>query len=194
MVHVQALDAFPKMIGLCRCVKASCRSFVVGRAATAWPVAAALTQARLTCHVKFTSASMPLMRPCCFLLVVVFIIAACCHSISTAERAPQTKTQELTYNHDLTVAENVKLYLKDIKKAATEEERAFPGGTQLRGFFEKIGQGTNAKIAVDKVKQALHKDARHASVSVAISLLKMLIVVGVISVASGYIVYRVTNS
>ncbi|ETM99837.1 hypothetical protein PPTG_18644 [Phytophthora nicotianae INRA-310] len=136
----------------------------------------------------------PLMRPCCFLLVVVFIIAACCHSISTAERAPQTKTQELTYNHDLTVAENVKLYLKDIKKAATEEERAFPGGTQLRGFFEKIGQGTNAKIAVDKVKQALHKDTRHASVSVAISLLKMLIVVGVISVASGYIVYRVTNS
>ncbi|EEY59015.1 uncharacterized protein PITG_20707 [Phytophthora infestans T30-4] len=134
------------------------------------------------------------MRLGCFLLVVAFILAACCNSLASAERASLTKKPKQTYNYDLTTAENVKHYLKDIKKMTAEEERAFPGATQLSGFFEKIAKGTNARVAVDKVKQALHKDTRHASVSVAISLLKMLLVVGVISVASGYIVYRVSNS
>ncbi|KAF1774374.1 hypothetical protein PC129_g7687 [Phytophthora cactorum] len=134
------------------------------------------------------------MRLGFLLLAVVFILAACCHSLANAELASQKKNPETSYNYELTAAENVKQYLKHIKKATAEEERAFPGATQLRGFFEKVAQGSNAKIAVDKVKQVLHKDTRHASVSVAISLLKMLAVVGAISVASGYIVYRVSNS
>ncbi|KAG7389474.1 hypothetical protein PHYPSEUDO_010359 [Phytophthora pseudosyringae] len=141
------------------------------------------------------------MRFGCLLLVVAFALAACCHSLVSAESAaPNQKNPETSYmyNVELSTADNVKHYLKGIKKTTAgewaDEERAFPGVAQLKGFFEKIAKGADGQIAVEKVKTlVLDKKTRHPSVSVLLSLLKMLAFVGVVSVTSGYIIYRVSN-
>ncbi|KAL3666141.1 hypothetical protein V7S43_008930 [Phytophthora oleae] len=134
------------------------------------------------------------MRLGSFLLVLVMALALCCHSMVSADKSP-----EMSYNYELSTADNVKHYLKGLKKASAaelaEEERAFPGASKLKGFLSNIAQGKDSQIAVEKIKTlVLDKKTRHASVSVAISLLKMLAFVGVVSVTSGYIIYRVSNS
>ncbi|POM62443.1 hypothetical protein PHPALM_28407 [Phytophthora palmivora] len=137
------------------------------------------------------------MRFGCFLLLLVFILAACCHSLINAENTALVEHSEMDSKREHVSAIIVKHYLKRFKKLTADEERAVPGVAKLTEFFEKIAKGEGAtkpiKIAVDKVKPIFKKETRHASVSVAISLLKMLAFVGVISVASGYIVYRVSN-
>ncbi|KAK1935022.1 hypothetical protein P3T76_010788 [Phytophthora citrophthora] len=130
------------------------------------------------------------MRLGSFLLVLAITLVLCCHTMVSAD-----KSLKMSYNYELSTADNVKHYLKDITKPSSEEERAFPGTSKLRGFLSDIAQGRSSQIAVEKIKTlVLDKKTRHASVSVAISLLKMLAFVGAVSVTSGYIIYRVSNS
>lgn len=139
---------------------------------------------------QVTSNSVPVtMRLSSFLLVLVITLLYC-QTMVSADKSPK-----MSYNYELSTADNVKHYLKDIKEPSAEEERAFPGASKLRGFLSDIAEERSSRIAVEKFKTlVLDKKTRHASVSVAISLLKMLAFVGAVSVTSGYIIYRVSNS
>ncbi|KAF1790969.1 hypothetical protein GQ600_20189 [Phytophthora cactorum] len=99
-----------------------------------WPVDAA--QAELTWHVP-PHRNQSLMRLGFLLLAVVFILARAATVLPKLNSLPRKRTQRRATNYELTAAENVKQYLKHIKKATAEEERAFPGATQLRGFSRR---------------------------------------------------------
>ncbi|OWZ09194.1 Avirulence (Avh) protein [Phytophthora megakarya] len=133
------------------------------------------------------------MRLGYFLLLVLVTLIACCYSLATAEGT--MKTSETTSKRDLVTATIVKHYINDLEVTA-EEERALPGITKVTEFFDKIAKGEATKpikLAVDKIKPLVKKETRHPAVSVLRSLLKMLLIVGAVSVASGFIIYQVSN-
>ena len=135
------------------------------------------------------------MRRACILLVVAFILAYCCDSIVNADDTAVMRNVAMDSNHELTNDGEDKRYLQKPKTSVDDEERGVPGITNFDNVVDKIETEVikSAESAKTTVREILKKE-RHASVTVAIDLLKLFAVVATIAVISGLIVYHVSNS
>jgi hypothetical protein len=162
------------------------------------------------------------MRLGCFVLVVVLALAGCCSGITNAEGAAMIKNPETDSNRASSVTVRRHLKGSKTKAALSPDDEERGGLTSiksllgkvpnklktalktnpsqakalgskspgLKGFLGKVGN--KVRLSIDDIKDFMAKE-KHPAVSVLISLLKMLAVVGVISVTSGYLIYTFGN-
>ncbi|EEY53192.1 uncharacterized protein PITG_06826 [Phytophthora infestans T30-4] len=131
------------------------------------------------------------MRPRCLLLVVVFTLAACCCRLASADRVIIVKSSATD-----STGGNVKFYLKNSKKASTEqavEERGITSSlTQKIPFVNKLKAMVKENPAVVKANVMMDKDIRLKGAYLVVKgQLKPLAIIAAVALAGGYIMYLV---
>ncbi|KAI9921430.1 hypothetical protein PsorP6_000845 [Peronosclerospora sorghi] len=130
----------------------------------------------------------PALRQGCFRCIAMFLLAGRCHAIVHADSSALSPPSANEHERDET------RHLQGTRDAEKDEERDVAHLVRKIPHFNKLTgpREQTIRVAVAKVKELLKKK-RHASVTVLLDLVKMLAVVAVLSLASGYIVYRVSN-